>query len=718
MPLLHVLRLGRELVILVYGMAVVASFTFLGQELYRSALWHQPFVLLLTLGAALAALAAWSQFQVDRTSQSFLLFAAFAALAVLYAPHALLEAATFDPAHLAFGPLSRFTFAVGLIAAAVGIPIPAFHRLPRWLLVCLIVVAGGLIDVLIHSAAATRLWQANPVGFLRRVEGLALAGQLLAVSWVVGLWWRRRRPFLMSLAGGVMALATGSVLFLTTIPWQGRWWVAHLGLFVCAVIIGVGIVEERARRGALAGTFDLDGTAQLAEHVVAAMRDGLALHDQHDRLVGWNPAALAITGWTRDLAAERWAANLPDGLVDLGEGKWVEARRITLRRYGRDYTATLFTDARTQMALREAQAFLEHLIAASPVVIFRGDPHDLRLSYMSPNIEPLLGYALPDVVGAPDFWAAHLHPEDLHRFQTALARALADGAEQLELEYRFRHRDGDYRTLYMVARLEYAEDGRPLNALGYALDITARKAAEQQVVERTVALEAANRELEDFSYAVSHDLRAPIRSIDGFSRVLLEDYADRLDAEGHDAIQRIHRATQRMTDLIDALLELSRVTRAKLHWERVDLSALVESIIAELQQMQPDRRVEFRIANGLAAHGDARLLRLALDNLLGNAWKFTGKQPRARIEFGVTAHDDRPAYFVRDNGAGFDAAYADKLFVTFQRLHSATAFPGTGIGLATVRRIIHRHGGRIWAEGAVDQGATFYFTLGDSASKM
>lgn len=234
---------------------------------------------------------------------------------------------------------------------------------------------------------------------------------------------------------------------------------------------------------------------------------------------------------------------------------------------------------------------------------------------------------------------------------------------------------------------------------------------QKKLIERTTQLEAVNGELEAFSYAVSHDLRAPLRSIDGFSQALLEDCADRLDAEGKDYLQRVRVASQRMALLIDALLELSRVTRRELRREAVNLSVVAEGIVAELQKAEPDRQVEFVIAPGLVAHGDPRLLRLVLENLLGNAWKFTSQRPRARIEFGLTEDEGQPAYFVRDDGAGFDMAYAHKLFGAFQRLHARNEFPGTGIGLATVQRIIHRHGGRVWAEGAVARGATAYFTL-------
>jgi light-regulated signal transduction histidine kinase (bacteriophytochrome) len=229
---------------------------------------------------------------------------------------------------------------------------------------------------------------------------------------------------------------------------------------------------------------------------------------------------------------------------------------------------------------------------------------------------------------------------------------------------------------------------------------------------RAAELEEANKELEAFSYTVSHDLRTPLSSIDGFTQALLEGYAATLDARGQDYLQRICGATQRMVDLIDALLGLSYVTGAELVRKAVDLSALARAIAPDLPRCEPTRQAEFVIADGLVAHGDARWLRVVLENLFSNAWKFTAKQPRARIEFGsLPQHDGSRVFFVRDNGVGFDMAYADKLFSAFQRLHGRTEYPGTGVGLATVQRIIQRHGGRIWAEGAVGQGATFYFTL-------
>jgi signal transduction histidine kinase len=239
-----------------------------------------------------------------------------------------------------------------------------------------------------------------------------------------------------------------------------------------------------------------------------------------------------------------------------------------------------------------------------------------------------------------------------------------------------------------------------------------REQLEQRVRERTAALDASNQELEAFCYSVSHDLRSPLRAIDGFSQALLEDLDGKLDAESVGHLARIRAATQRMAALIDDLLSLSRITRTDLALKRVDLTAAARSICDELAASQPERDVKVAIDAGLEAVADPRLMRQVLENLLGNAWKFTSKQPAARIEFGAALGESGPVYRVRDNGAGFDPAYADRLFGVFQRLHAMNDFPGTGVGLAIVERIVKRHGGRIWAESAVGKGATFYFTLG------
>jgi PAS domain S-box-containing protein len=236
---------------------------------------------------------------------------------------------------------------------------------------------------------------------------------------------------------------------------------------------------------------------------------------------------------------------------------------------------------------------------------------------------------------------------------------------------------------------------------------------EQRVIQRTQELKAANIELEAFAYSVSHDLRAPLRAIDGFSLALIEDYGDKLDGNAENYLNRVRSASQRMGQIIDDLLKLSRVTRGEMVHQEVDLSELAAEVFSELQEIEPDRDLAIEIQPDLKALGDEHLLRIAFGNLCDNAWKFTSKTEHARIEFGCLDREDGPVFFIRDNGAGFEMAYAPKLFGTFQRLHNERDFEGTGIGLATVKRIIQRHGGRVWAEGEVDRGATFYFTIGE-----
>jgi len=234
---------------------------------------------------------------------------------------------------------------------------------------------------------------------------------------------------------------------------------------------------------------------------------------------------------------------------------------------------------------------------------------------------------------------------------------------------------------------------------------------ENRVRDRTAQLETANRELESFSYSVSHDLRAPLRAIDGFGQALVDDFPDNLPGDAKRYLSRIRASTQHMAQLIEDLLKLARVSRGPLERRTVDLGEVARQVVGELQQREPGRAVEVSVWDGMHAEGDPHLLRAALDNLIGNAWKFTAKSAEPRIEIGALKDRGRATFFVRDNGAGFDMAYADKLFGAFQRLHSTTEYAGTGIGLATVQRIVHRHGGRIWAEGEVGKGAVFFFTL-------
>lgn len=315
-----------------------------------------------------------------------------------------------------------------------------------------------------------------------------------------------------------------------------------------------------------------------------------------------------------------------------------------------------------------------------------------------------------------------LHPDDLPLCIERWTNAFTNG-ESYEIKYRFRRAsDGTYRWHLGRALPARDEHGKITKWFGTSTDIEdevrsqeairrLNEELERRVEERTAQLSVANRELEAFSYSVAHDLRAPLRGMSGFANVLLDDYGDKLDAGGLDCLQEIKANAKKMAQLIDALLSLSRLTRTAMRPERVDLTSIGKTVARALAAAEPDRHVEVVVEDGLEADIDPGLARPLLENLLENAWKFTSATPAARIELGSVDDGDSRAFFVRDNGAGFDMAYADKLFAPFQRLHPAAEYPGTGVGLATVQRIVHRHGGRIRAEGRVGGGATFQFTL-------
>jgi PAS domain S-box-containing protein len=332
----------------------------------------------------------------------------------------------------------------------------------------------------------------------------------------------------------------------------------------------------------------------------------------------------------------------------------------------------------------------------------------------------LYGYTAPEVIGRN---ISVLVPAGHSDETAAILRRLAKGERIEQLEAVRRKKDGSLVDVSLKISPIMDASGNVVGASTIARDMTERKRAEDEVRrlnaeledrvrQRTAQLEAANKELEAFAYSVSHDLRAPLRGIDGWSLALVEDYAGQLDERAHGYLARVRAETQRMGTLIDDLLQLSRVTRSQMASGAVDLTAIAQTIAARLTGDHSGRRIEFTIAGGLAANGDARLLEIALDNLFSNAVKFTGPRAEPRIEFGRTERDRERPFYVRDNGVGFDMAFAGTLFGAFQRLHKTTEFPGTGIGLATVQRIIHRHGGRVWAEAQPDRGATFYFTLG------
>ncbi len=438
-------------------------------------------------------------------------------------------------------------------------------------------------------------------------------------------------------------------------------------------------------------------------------------------------------------------------------------------RLGRSFNSMMEAIAQRGDDLRRINLFHRTILDHAAYGIISTTPDGLVTSF-NLAAERLLGFEAQEVVGkqTPALWH---DPEEIAQRARELSRELgvtiAPGFDVFaalpreglpdQREWTFIRKNGTRVPAFLSIAALRSERGEITGYAGLAYDVTERRQAEEalrklneelerRVKERTAdlqargdelkdnqralmnivedlhektmaleatneRLEAVNSELEAFSYSVSHDLRAPLRGVDGFSQALLEDYSDKLTDEGKHYLHRIRSGAQRMGQLIDDMLKLSRVTRGEMQMERVSLSTFALEILRDLARREPERRVTTTIAPEVVVVGDVRLLKIVLENLLGNAWKFTSKRPEATIEFGLSRQNDRLAYFVRDNGAGFDAAYSGRLFGAFQRLHTTEEFPGTGVGLATVQRIIHRHGGRIWAESQVGEGATFYFTL-------
>jgi PAS domain S-box-containing protein len=369
-----------------------------------------------------------------------------------------------------------------------------------------------------------------------------------------------------------------------------------------------------------------------------------------------------------------------------------------------------------QEALRASEASFRGLVEAAPDGVVITDRSG-RIVLVNAQAEQMFGYNRDELIGQsvdillPERFKG-VHPAHRESYlQQPRSRPMGAG-----LDLWARRRDGTEFPVAISLSPIVTESGTQV--FSAVRDVTARREVEEriqsmnrQLVRHNVELEAVNKELEAFSYSVSHDLRAPLRAIDGFGRILQKELEGSLEQGPQDHLNRVRRAAQHMGELIDDLLNLSRVTRSELVVQDVDLAEIGEAAIGRLREAHPDRRVRFLCGSHLQARGDPRLLQVALDNLLGNAWKFTAGRAQAVIELGVEDHKATPVYYVKDNGAGFDMAYADKLFGAFQRLHDSGEFAGTGIGLATVQRIIHKHGGRIWADGKVDQGATFYFAL-------
>ncbi len=341
-----------------------------------------------------------------------------------------------------------------------------------------------------------------------------------------------------------------------------------------------------------------------------------------------------------------------------------------------------------------------------------------KFSYTNPKFSEITGYTAEELrsMGPLDV----VHPEDIESVSGEIASLFSGETTTVTTAHRAVRKDGTVINFEVIGN-RVMIDGRPM-IVGTLADTTEKVLADQElrnyryhleqvVTERTAELRAVNRELNTFTYSASHDLRAPVRSVLGFGQALMEEYGHRLDDQGLDYLNRILKAGRLMTELIDDLLSLSRVTRATLEFVPVDLTAIVRAIASDLQEHAPDRSVVFDIQDGVTAKGDPHLLRVVMDNLLANAWKYTGGRDQAHIEFGSVVHGEYLRCFVRDNGVGFDMAYADRLFQPFQRLHSPAEFEGNGIGLATVRRIVERHLGTAWGQAALDEGAEFWFEI-------
>jgi PAS domain S-box-containing protein len=379
-----------------------------------------------------------------------------------------------------------------------------------------------------------------------------------------------------------------------------------------------------------------------------------------------------------------------------------KAMEVDLRRAQEEQQAELIERRRMEHRFRQLVEFAPH---AQVIVNAAG-----TIERINSQTVQWFGYSRDELLGKPvevliPERFRPRHPGFLKGFTSApTLRPMGTGRDLYGLR-----KDG---TEFPVdISLSPIETDEGLQIIASIVDMTERRRVEQDLKRTNMAYEAVNSELESFAYSVSHDLRAPVRSMLGFSQILLEDHAPKLEPEAKDHLGRIIRASARMSELIDGLLVLSRITREEVLRDEVDLGAIAGQVVDDLSKTDPGRKVDFIATKGIRAMGDPRLLRVLLNNLLSNAWKFTGKTPHARIEFEVSQGVSGPVYCVRDNGAGFDMAYADKLFGAFQRLHDQDEFPGTGIGLATAQRIVTRHGGRLWAEGAVGAGATFHFTL-------
>lgn len=367
----------------------------------------------------------------------------------------------------------------------------------------------------------------------------------------------------------------------------------------------------------------------------------------------------------------------------------------------------VFRDVTEREKAEEVQGRLSAIVASAEDAIISKDLDGVILTW-NLGAELIFGYKAEEVMGKN---VSLLVPPGYEDEVPAILRRLSQGEHIENYETVRMRKDGTLIPVSLNFSAIKDGSGRVIGSSKIAHNITERKQAEEEVRKTRDELAAANKELEAFSYSVSHDLRAPLRTISGFIKILIEDYAERLDAVGRDYLTRVYNGSVKMNKLIEDLLYLSRISRQEVNRMGFNISNKASSLIANCRQASPERNVDVRIREDLAAFADPGLMDIVLANLFDNAWKFTSKTENARIEFGAFEQGGKTVYYVRDNGAGFDPAYKEKLFWPFQRLHLYKEFEGTGIGLTNVERIIRRHGGKVWAEGAVGKGATFYFTL-------
>jgi len=432
-------------------------------------------------------------------------------------------------------------------------------------------------------------------------------------------------------------------------------------------------------------------------------------------------ATLAGLPQSINLKLKRKSGGLIDAEISL---KTVEtgSRRVVLACM-RDMTEQV----QLKEDLKERNEFIETVLENLPIglTVETADKHEFL--YINKKFEEITGWPREVFIKNRGGLFAQLFPDPNYRneiYRRVNADMASGDPKRMVWEGTYRKKTGETVDILGMGFPVHKENLIVVTSQ----DITERKRAEKEVLklnqelearvlDRTRELELANRELEAFIYSVSHDLRAPLRAIDGFSEALLEDYVDQIDEEGRAYLRYLQEGSRDMNELIEGLLKLSRSTRGELLRERINLTALVHRVANELRRAESDLQSAVHVTEDMQVYADSRLLKVVLENLIGNAMKYSSQRKDARIEVGVKPLDGESAYFVKDNGAGFDMAFADKLFQPFQRLHGADEFPGTGVGLATVERIIHRHGGRIWAESAVGQGACFYFTLGEARIK-